>query len=230
MWDIDPPRLRESWAAHQRSTRGIAFGPVNGIASGLFATAGDGPASVGDGSTVQLWLLSCGVTGSKPWKELPSKMRHLAAGVAFSPDGKRITAVRNHPAQIQVWHLPTTNLYRSLRDISDWGYSVGFHPDGTRLVAGLEQTVVLWNPADYRQPTIWSAHTGAVLGVAFTPDGQTLLTGGADGLVKLWGPTGKLRHTFDWKIRDIGAVAFAPDGLTAAAGGVETILVWDVSE
>ena len=71
---------------------------------------------------------------------------------------------------------------------------------------------------------------GDVLGVAFTPDGQTLLTGGADGLVKLWDTAGRLRHSFDWRVGEVGAVAFAPDGLTAAAGGYETILVWDVSE
>jgi len=89
--------------------------------------------------------------------------------------------------------------------------------------------VAIWNPTGYQAPEIWPAHAGAVLGVAFTPDGRTLLTGGADGLVKLWDPAGRLRHTFDWKIREVGAVAFAPDGLTAAAGGAETILVWDVA-
>ena len=86
----------------------------------------------------------------------------------------------------------------------------------------------MWDPAGYRPPTIWPAHAGPVLSVAFTPDGLTLLTGGADGFVKLWDSAGRLRHTFDWKIGDVGAVAFAPDGLTAAVGGNETILVWDV--
>jgi WD40 repeat protein len=148
--------------------------------------------------------------------------------VTFSPDGRFIAAVSGRPASVRVWES-ADGLYRSLKDVSEWGYAVAFAPNGMAITVGLERTVAIWNPADYRPPHVWPAHDGPVLGVAFTPDGQTLLTGGADGLVKLWDPAGRLRHTFDWKIREVGAVAFAPDGLTAAAGGAETILVWDVA-
>ena len=48
--------------------------------------------------------------------------------------------------------------------------------------------------------------------------------------LRCWDTAGRLRHSFDWQVGEVGAVAFAPDGLTAAAGGYETILVWDVSE
>jgi WD40 repeat protein len=150
--------------------------------------------------------------------------------VAFSPDDRLIAAVMARPATIRLRNAKTGELYRSLHEMSDWGYALAFNPRGDRLAVGLDRSVALWNPADYRPPTIWPAHAGAVLGVAFTPDGQTLLTGGADGLVKSWDPAGRLRHTFDWKVGDVGVVAFAPNGLTAAAGGNETILVWDVTE
>src|SRR5207249_476222 len=97
------------------------------------------------------------------------------------------------------------------------------------IALGLESTSAIVNmPGKGTPPRFWPAHDGAVRGVAFTRDGDTLLTGGADGLVKLWDLNGQLKHSFDWRIGDVNAVAFAPDGLTAAAGGFEKILIWDV--
>src|SRR5207253_11438553 len=106
----------------------------------------------------------------------------------------------------------------------------GCAPEGNPMALGERGTVAVWMPGTRAEPRGWAAHAGDVLGVAFTPDGQTLLTGGADALVKLWDTAGRLRHSFDWQVGEVGAVAFAPDGLTAAAGGYETILVWDVAE
>jgi WD40 repeat protein len=218
VWTVHPPRRELSWAAHPRTARGVAFHPLASIV-----------ATGGDGDPVQLWDVGAGKVTPLP-KAVVTTGDVPAAAITFSPSGKRVAGVAMRPAVLRIWDGEYCRPYRSSRAVADWGYSIAFSPDGDRVVAGLEKTVALWDPGDYRPPTIWPAHAGAVLGVAFTPDGQTLLTGGADGLVKLWDPAGRLRHTFDWKVGDVGAVAFAPDGLTAAAGGDGTILVWDVAD
>jgi WD40 repeat protein len=215
-----------SWEAHPRATRGVAFHPKGSFYQGYWA---DFIATGGDEDEVRLWAVDGGNVRSVVSSN-PATGRAPAAAVIFSPTGEYFAEVTRRPAVIRILETTNCRLHRSSRPISEWGYSIAFHPTDDRVAVGLEQTVALWNPADYRPPSIWPAHAGAVLGVAFTPDGQTLLTGGADGLVKLWDPAGRLRHTFDWRIGDVGAVAFAPDGLTAAAGGNETILVWDVTE
>jgi WD40 repeat protein len=218
IWDVESGERRLSWAAHPRTTRGLTFHPW-----------GRGVATGGDDGEVHLWEVGRDTVGMiecrPPWSTgVPP------AALAHSPNGKRMAAVTTRPAAIHVWRFdPDGAHYRSTRQVSEWGYAIAFDADGDRIAVGLDRTIAYWNPDDYRPPTTWPAHSGAVLGVAFTPDGQTLLTGGADGLVKLWDSAGRLRHTFDWKVGDVGAVAFAPDGLTAAAGGDGTILVWDVA-
>jgi WD40 repeat protein len=211
LWDVDPLMRREQWAANPTTTRGVAFSP-DGL---LIATAGDA-------SEVRAWRL----TGEQVWTS--SVPVNVVAAVAYNAGGSRLAAVTARPGMISVLSAKDGEVYRSRWQVADWGYCVVFHPSGDRLAAGLGQKVVLWDPADYREPPVWPAHVGAVLGVAFTPDGQTLLTGGADGLVKIWDPAGRLQHIFDWKVGEVATVAFSPDGLTAAAGGYETILVWDV--
>jgi WD40 repeat protein len=216
IWDIDRRTRQLSWAAHSRTTRGLAFHPQE-----LILVTG------GDGDDVRLWAIG-GSTVGLVSESYPALQDVSTAAITFTRDGKLFAGISSRPATVRVWESHYGRLYRSSRELSDWGYSLAFSPLAFRVVAGLQRTVAIWDPGDYRPPLIWPAHDGAVLGVAFTPDGQTLLTGGADGLVKLWDPDGELRHSFDWKIGDVGAVAFAPDGLTAAAGGYETILVWDV--
>jgi WD40 repeat protein len=66
--------------------------------------------------------------------------------------------------------------------------------------------------------------------LAFTPDGRTFLSGGADGTVRQWDTTsGRQVAAWRWEIGPINAVAVAPDGQTAACGGDKSaVVVWDL--
>src|SRR5262249_48609470 len=66
--------------------------------------------------------------------------------------------------------------------------------------------------------------------VAFTPDGQFLLTACGDKTVRFWeGDTLEAVQGFDWKIGDVESLAVASDGMRAAAGGSKgQIVVWDI--
>jgi WD40 repeat protein len=217
-WGLAPLARRESWAAHDRVTRALAFSP-----DGKHLLTG------GDRPSLRYWDLrelecSTVITGDPP----------LTSAVAFHPAGELVAHLTLQPSKIRMWApaLPRFRLHKGYefrKPWSAWGYSLTFAPDGRSVACGLESEVAVWDYAQKRsRPRRWPAHESSVYGVAFTPDGGTLLSGGADGLVKLWDISGRLKYTFDWRIGDVGAVAFAPDGLTAAAGGFEKILIWDV--
>ncbi len=62
--------------------------------------------------------------------------------------------------------------------------------------------------------------------VAFSPDGTSLITGGADGLLRCWDPaSGNEQRRFALGLPGAAAVAFAPDGQTLAHGGSAIRLV-----
>ena len=46
----------------------------------------------------------------------------------------------------------------------------------------------VWNVKKKRELVEIKGHINQVLAVAFTPDGNTLATGSADGTIKLWNP------------------------------------------
>ena len=75
----------------------------------------------------------------------------------------------------------------------------------------------------------FKGHTGSVLAVAATPDGQHIISGAGDKLVKVWSvATKSLVSTCEGHSTDVRAVAAMPDGQRILSGGSNdgTVRVW----
>src|SRR5215475_13950150 len=75
-----------------------------------------------------------------------------------------------------------------------------------------------------------TGHAAWVTSVAFSPDGQLLASGGADGTTKLWAVQSReVLRTFSGPTADGMAVAFSPDGkLLASACADGTVNMWAI--
>ena len=72
--------------------------------------------------------------------------------------------------------------------------------------------------------------TDSLYGIAYSPDSKYVLTGGWDGVMRLYdAQSGKELHEFSANKESIYGVAFSPDGRLALSGGKDkTAHLWDV--
>ena len=111
-----------------------------------------------------------------------------------------------------------------------------FDRDQSLTQDGLQDTWML--EVNNRRVRSLEGHTGSVNAVAFSPDGQQLVSGSKDKTIKVWDlKTGRRLSSRDEDLGDIYAVWFTPDGKRIVAGSEgeknlaghsdQTIKVWD---
>jgi RNA polymerase sigma factor (sigma-70 family) len=110
----------------------------------------------------------------------------FASALAAAPDGSRLAV--EHGSWVQVYDTATGALSFSLGGLrfASRIACLQFSPDGSQIAAlesGHAGTVHVWRLADGKRLHELPAQATAL---AFTPDGQTIVTCGADGTALLW--------------------------------------------
>ncbi len=101
-------------------------------------------------------------------------------------------------------------------------------PRETHVLIADAKSVTLWSLQTFKLTRSLVGHTDRIRCLAFSPDGQRAVTGGADAIVRLWDVvTGKeLKHSSEHKA-PVGGVAFSPDGQWVVSCG-DGIKRWDL--
>jgi WD40 repeat protein/tRNA A-37 threonylcarbamoyl transferase component Bud32 len=148
--------------------------------------------------------------------------------LAFAPNGRTLASA-SWDGTVILWDVAAGLPRLTLRALAE-AYSVAFSADGRQVLAGTRDRVEVWDAATGQARASFPAHAGAVLGLAVSPDGQLLATGGDDGQVRLWdGVTLKEQAVLRGHTGAVSQVAFTRDGTTlASAGNDRTVRFWDI--
>jgi WD40 repeat protein len=167
----------------------------------------------------------------------PCTERRISARFAFYALGCAadwLIALNYTGATLHRWRLGT-NIWRvdATEETTANGHALALTPSGFAIAYSASARIYLAPPiGSTGVATPLGQHEDDVLGLAFAHDGRTLVSGGRDGLVKVWDvANGYERRAFDWEVGEAAAVAVAPDGMTAAVGGYDgRVLMWDLAD
>ncbi len=213
-----------------------------GAASPLSISRDGKTAAVGDyGGTIQVFDIPAG----KRLHILQIGKKDVRS-VALSPDGKTLVVGIQENAEKLTISLLDSNTGRELRRL--WEHQgkvrslkLAMAADGTIICSASDRTLRLWDLHTGKALHRLDGHEGEVRALAFSPDGQIIVSGGHEGTIRVWSvSTGKelRRQQLVKKNRHgVTALAFSPDGATLAAACSEEkarewsqIQLWDVAE
>ncbi|MCI1278531.1 MAG: WD40 repeat domain-containing protein [Nitrospira sp.] len=217
IWKVAPlPAIQENYkvVGHQGAVRALAY-----------SQDGQYLASVG-GGTIRTWKIGEQVTKMAVFST--DNLTDFA--VLFSRDGQRLFS-GGHENVVRVWDLKTGKLTRSL-SVPGRVRALAVSPDDRMVAAALEAkgpewtgiSIKVWNSQSGQLMLDLEAHGEAALSVAFSPDGQRIASGGADGNAHVWNVNTKtLLQTMNPASEEKTAKWFGREMTTLAGGTVQTL-------
>jgi WD40 repeat protein len=135
-------------------------------------------------------LASTASNGLNVWSLDSGELVFLKSGgsgssVAFSPGGL-LVATAGHGVTV-LNAVTGAELATFDAQLHHYGWrGIAFSPDGRLLAAADAQRVKLWDVAARRELPGFEGHRGAITSVAFTPDGQALVSAAEDCTALIW--------------------------------------------
>lgn len=219
-------------------------GHDDAVVSVRFSTDGEQLLTAGFDNTARLWDLASGeviqvLSGHSWW----------VWAAEFSPDRQRIVTASQDGKAI-VWQQKGSGEYSVLTEFAKHSgpiYAAQFSPDGVSIAtAGYDRRVLVWNPDEVQPVDIarrlddqpdppapsreLAVHDGPIRGLAFSPDGSMLVSGGQDNVLKVWDLTSdRVEATLRGHASHVRDCVFTPDGKRVlSAGRDQVVKLWQL--
>jgi WD40 repeat protein len=220
VWTIAP------WAK-QAVLPSFSNGEVKGV---TFTPDSQSVVSAFEDGTVRLWALTqqrqeafttgCSLSGP--------------VDVVFSFDCRFMAAAQYDGGTARVWKLipgasPEPLVIAGLTDKAY--FAAAFSPDGSTVVFGAEDGIHVWDTTTGTQSMTINGHSGMVTAVAFSRDGQFLISGSEDKTILVWNFTAGAQqpeYVLKGHVYVVYSVAFSPDAKLVVSNSMEegTIRLW----
>ncbi|KAG2743287.1 WD40 repeat-like protein [Suillus brevipes Sb2] len=205
VWDLDTgEQVGEPLLGHDADVERIAASPDGRwIASGA------------DNGSILVWEVATDKTVTE-LKRVPVSFKgHKFSvwGVVFAPDSETFASA-SWDETVCVWKRETGEIVFGPLKVGSGAFSVAYSPDGTKLAAGTEEHIIVWNLKTGKE--LLKIEQRAFR-VAFTPDGLRLISGNGRDIRISDATTGDIIKLFDAHTTDsFHALAIAPNGIKFA--------------
>lgn len=208
--------------------------------------SGTRPASPGENRFWMYGPLDKQKKQASQWREIRTLSEHNAAVscLAISPDGQTICSASGDKT-IVLWqdagkskriltgHSEAVSALAiaELPQSSLLAEKFGSQRTPILISGSSDKTIKLWNLSTGEVIHTLSGHSGSIISLAISPDGQIIFSGSIDETIKLWSlNTGEFLRTLAGHQGAVGSLAVSPDGQTLFSGSWdETIKLWNLS-
>ena len=162
LWDVSTGKLIDTLAGHQYAVLKVEFSP-----------SGDILVSGGSNGNIYYWDLKTG----NPIRTIAVHTDRIE-NISFSKTGDKLVS-SDADDIIRLWDVSTGSLLKTITPNRNT-YSVKISPDGNTLASSHLRAVILWNVSTGELINMATGHSRAIYGLAFSPDGKTLISGSHD--------------------------------------------------
>jgi WD40 repeat protein/serine/threonine protein kinase len=168
------------WDATNGHALRTLLGHNDGVWNVTFSADGKRIVSAGADETLKVWDATSG-------QQLRSMKGHKlgVSSVVVSHDGKQIVSAGGDDT-VRIWDTESGRQVLEFKGHAEGVWHIAHSSDKRRIVTAWGNTLKIWDATSGQELLTLKGHMSDVTSVAFSPLGNLLVSGSADGMIKIW--------------------------------------------